>query len=100
MFLGPPFHVRTALRFLMFGADVRGYHRLDVALLTLFRVCLGDFDISSLQVCLLLLVRAVLRLVAQYSRRIVGPLFFIGYIVLGSFIVLSMFISIVNDAYR
>merc|ERR1711991_815490 len=50
---------------------------------TLLRAMLGDFDFESM----------------QYSNRVFGPVYFIFFMVLVFFIMLSLFLAILNDAY-
>ena len=50
---------------------------------TLFRVILGDFDFNSLEA----------------ANRVLGPMFFLSYVFLVFFVLLNMFIAIINDTY-
>lgn len=68
---------------LAFGTDVPGYHTFIDTFFTLLRTLLGDFDFESM----------------QRSNRVFGPLYFLSFIVLVFFILLSMFMAILNDAY-
>ena len=50
---------------------------------TLFRLILGDFDFMAL----------------QRANRILGPAYFILYVFFVFFILLNMFLAIINDTY-
>jgi len=50
---------------------------------TLFRIILGDFNFQAL----------------QQANRILGPAFFILYVFFVFFILLNMFLAIINDTY-
>lgn len=51
--------------------------------LTLFRVILGDFDFLGM----------------QNAKQFWGPFYFISYIFMVFFVLLNMFLAIVNDTY-
>ncbi|KNC51890.1 polycystic kidney disease 2 [Thecamonas trahens ATCC 50062] len=68
---------------LAFGTDVPGFHTFIDTFFTLLRSLLGDFDFVAM----------------QESNRVFGPLYFVVFIVLVFFILLSMFMAILNDAY-
>ena len=61
-----------------------GFQNLGKAMLTLFRALIGDFD-----------VEAMIKV-----DRLVGPLLFISFIVLGSLFLLNVFIAILSEAYE
>lgn len=50
---------------------------------TLFRVILGDFDFVSL----------------QQASKYLGPIYFISYVFFVFFVLLNMFLAIINDTY-
>ncbi len=50
---------------------------------TLFRIILGDFDYESI----------------ERAQRILGPLFFLTYVYFVFFVLLNMFLAIINDTY-
>ncbi len=56
---------------------------MQISRLTLYRIILGDFDFVGLR--------------KQYP--IWGPIYFIIYVFIGFFILLNMFMAIMNDAY-
>jgi polycystin 2 len=49
----------------------------------LFRIILGDFDFNSLEA----------------ANRVLGPMFFLTYVFIVFFVLLNMFIAIINDTY-
>ena len=50
---------------------------------TLFRIILGDFDFPTLEA----------------NSRVLGPIYFITYVFFVFFVLLNMFIAIINDTY-
>jgi len=50
---------------------------------TLFRIILGDFDFQAL----------------QQANRVLGPAYFILYVFFVFFVLLNMFLAIINDTY-
>lgn len=50
---------------------------------TLFRIILGDFDFPTL----------------ESNSRIIGPIYFITYVFFVFFVLLNMFLAIINDSY-
>jgi len=54
-----------------------------MASFTLFRLILGDFDFQAL----------------QQANRVLGPAYFILYVFFVFFILLNMFLAIINDTY-
>jgi len=67
---------------LAFGHDEEGYSTLRMSFLALFEGMLGNLDTSVL-----------------HSPSFLGPLLFMAYVVVMIFVVLSMFLSIVDNAY-
>ncbi|KNC50965.1 polycystic kidney disease 2 [Thecamonas trahens ATCC 50062] len=68
---------------LAFGSDVEGYDTLGTTIFTMLLATLGEFDFEGL----------------RHSNRGFGPFFFFTFIILIFFIVLSMFLAIVDNAY-
>jgi len=68
---------------LAFGPDVFGFTSLGRTILTLFRAMLGDFNLDTLVA----------------SNYILGPFLFTLFIFLVFFVILSMFLSIVDESY-
>lgn len=50
---------------------------------TLFRIILGDFDFHQI----------------ENANRVLGPTFFITYVFFVFFVLLNMFLAIINDTY-
>uniref|UniRef100_A0A1I7Y2U4 PKD_channel domain-containing protein n=1 Tax=Steinernema glaseri TaxID=37863 RepID=A0A1I7Y2U4_9BILA len=69
--------------FLAFGCQIAEYSTIYSASFTLLRTILGDFDFNAL----------------QKANRVLGPIFFLTYIFLVFFVLLNMFLAIINDAY-
>ena len=53
------------------------------AVFTLLRTILGDFDFHEL----------------EQANRVLGPIFFITYVFFVFFVLLNMFLAIINDTY-
>ena len=68
---------------LAFGVDVFDFRTFTDTFFTVLRIMLGDFDFESM----------------QYSNRFFGPIYFVAFMVLVFFIMLSLFLAILNDAY-
>ena len=56
---------------------------IHFASFTLFRIILGDFDFHAL----------------EQANRVLGPIFFITYVFFVFFVLLNMFLAIINDTY-
>ncbi|CAL2039239.1 unnamed protein product [Caenorhabditis brenneri] len=69
--------------YLCFGTQIADYSNLYNAAFALLRLILGDFNFSALESC----------------NRFFGPAFFIAYVFFVSFILLNMFLAIINDSY-
>lgn len=59
------------------------YHVFGIYRFTLFRIILGDFDFHQI----------------ENANRILGPTFFITYVFFVFFVLLNMFLAIINDTY-
>ncbi|CAM9723011.1 unnamed protein product [Chrysoparadoxa australica] len=68
---------------LSFGNSVEDYRDFPSSALTLFKALVGEFDLT--------LVRD--------TNRFIGPLLFTSYILIMMFVVISMFLSIVNSTF-
>jgi hypothetical protein len=66
-----------------FGSELDAYMNLPVSVLTLFKAMLGDFDLDAL-------------VEVNYA---LGPFLFVLFIFLVFFVILSMFLSIVDESY-
>ncbi|XP_066304092.1 polycystin-2-like protein 1 isoform X2 [Branchiostoma lanceolatum] len=77
------FFAYAQLGYLVFGTQVKDFSTFPDAIFTLFRIILGDFDFNAL----------------EEANRVLGPMFFITYILLVFFVLLNMFLAIINDTY-
>ena len=77
MGMGQGFHIA-------FGFDVKDYQTISSSLLSLLRMAVGDFDYTEL----------------EDSHYMVGPLMFWIFIVLVYFILMSVFIALIAEAYE
>merc|ERR1719502_1041484 len=66
-----------------FGMDLADFKGGVTSIFTLMRMILGDFDFEALRA----------------NNKYLGPLLFLTFIVLVFFILLNMFLAIINDAY-
>lgn len=73
----------TQLGFLIFGSQVKDFSQFEKCIYTLFRIILGDFNFHQL----------------EDAHRILGPIFFITYVFFVFFVLLNMFLAIINDTY-
>ncbi|KAF1756231.1 hypothetical protein GCK72_012684 [Caenorhabditis remanei] len=69
--------------YLCFGTQIADYSNLYNSAFALLRLILGDFNFSALENC----------------NRFFGPAFFVAYVFFVSFILLNMFLAIINDSY-
>ncbi|CAF1031844.1 unnamed protein product [Adineta ricciae] len=71
------------LGYLLFGTMVDDYKTFAISIFTLFRIILGDFDFNAI----------------LDAHRILGPIFFLTYVFFVFFVLLNMFLAIINDTY-
>ncbi|CAF4587465.1 unnamed protein product [Rotaria sp. Silwood1] len=71
------------LGYLLFGTMVDDYKTFAISIFTLFRIILGDFDFDAI----------------LEAHRILGPIFFLTYVFFVFFVLLNMFLAIINDTY-
>jgi len=71
------------LGYLLFGTQVVDFRDLTNACFTLFRTILGDFNF----------------VVIEQADWIFGPLYFLSYIFFVFFVLLNVFLAIINDTY-
>jgi polycystin 2 len=71
------------LGYLIFGTQVYDFSSFAQSIYTLFRTILGDFDYEAI----------------QRAQRILGPIYFLSYIFFVFFVLLNMFLAIINDTY-
>merc|ERR1712070_1188637 len=67
----------------LFGSVIYEYSSFDKSLVALFLMLLGDFDYETL----------------RRVQPTFGPLFFVLYLVLVYFVLLNIFLAILNEAY-
>lgn len=77
------FFAYVQLGYLMFGANVSDYSSFTETGFTLFRIILGDFDFVAL----------------YDASGTMGALYFLSYIFFVFFVLLNMFLAIINDTY-
>jgi polycystin 2 len=77
------FFAYAQLGYLLFGPIVPDYSTFTTTMFTLFRIILGDFDFPTLQA----------------ASPILGPSFFLSYVFFVFFVLLNMFLAIINDTY-
>jgi polycystin 2 len=66
---------------------------------TLFRIILGDFDFNGKTKETNALVNVCDLLAILEAHRILGPIFFLTYVFFVFFVLLNMFLAIINDTY-
>ena len=69
--------------YLVFGQTIYNFSTFPESLFTLFRIILGDFDFHEL----------------EKADYVLGPIYFITYVFLVFFVLLNMFLAIINDTY-
>lgn len=72
-----------ALGYLLFGELDPDYQTFPKTMFTLFRTLLGDFDFVTLRTYF----------------PITGPMYFFSFVFIGFFVLLNMFMAIINDSY-
>ncbi|XP_066150967.1 polycystin-2-like protein 1 isoform X2 [Euwallacea fornicatus] len=71
------------LGYLVFGNQVEDFRSFGRSMFTLLRTILGDFDYETI----------------QKANSVVAPIYFLTYIMLVFFILINMFLAIINDTY-
>lgn len=77
------FFAYVQLGYLLFGSMLKDYSTIPNTIFALFRTILGDFDFPSLEA----------------AHRVLGPIYFISYIFFVFFVLINMFLAIINDTY-
>lgn len=77
------FFAYAQLGYLIFGTQIKDFSSIGSCIFTLFRIVLGDFDFHELEA----------------ANRILGPTFFMTYVFVVFFVLLNMFLAIINDTY-
>ncbi|RZC41347.1 polycystic kidney disease 2-like 1 protein [Asbolus verrucosus] len=77
------FFAFAELGYLLFGSQVEDFSSFGVAMFTLLRTILGDFDYQAI----------------ERANRVLAPIYFLSYIFFVFFVLLNMFLAIINDTY-
>lgn len=77
------FFAFAQLGYLLFGTQVRDFSNFYHAVFTLLRTILGDFNFHEI----------------EDANRVLGPIFFLAYVFFVFFVLLNMFLAIINDTY-
>ncbi|XP_045462540.1 polycystic kidney disease 2-like 2 protein [Harmonia axyridis] len=77
------FFAYSELGFLLFGSQVEDFRTFGHSMFTLLRTILGDFEYGLI----------------EEAHRILAPIYFLSYIFLVFFVLLNMFLAIINDTY-
>ncbi|XP_008934670.1 PREDICTED: polycystic kidney disease 2-like 2 protein, partial [Merops nubicus] len=77
------FFAYAQLGYLVFQSQVEEFSTFPNCIFTQFRIVLGDFNFQAIEA----------------ADRILGPLYFITFVVFVFFILLNMFLAIINDTY-
>jgi hypothetical protein len=68
---------------MVFGAGIQGYASMGPSMMTLFRALIGDFDVEAM----------------TKVDKVVGPVLFIMFIMIGMLFLLNVFIAVLSEAY-
>ncbi|KAF7252827.1 Polycystin-2 [Varanus komodoensis] len=71
------------LAYLVFGTQVDDFSTFQASVFTQFRILLGDFDFTEI----------------EEANRVLGPVYFTTFVFFMFFILLNMFLAIINDTY-
>uniref|UniRef100_A0AAY5ENT2 Polycystic kidney disease 2-like 1 n=1 Tax=Electrophorus electricus TaxID=8005 RepID=A0AAY5ENT2_ELEEL len=77
------FFAYAQLGYLLFGTEVESFSTFYKCIFTQFRIILGDFDYDGI----------------ERANRILGPIYFFTYVFFVFFVLLNMFLAIINDTY-
>ncbi|XP_028324033.1 polycystic kidney disease 2-like 1 protein [Gouania willdenowi] len=77
------FFAYAQLGYLLFGTEVESFSTFVKCIFTQFRIILGDFDYDAI----------------DRANRVLGPIYFITYVFFVFFVLLNMFLAIINDTY-
>ncbi|CAH6952351.1 Pkd2l1 [Phodopus roborovskii] len=77
------FFAYAQLGYLIFGTQVENFSTFVKCIFTQFRIILGDFDYNAI----------------DNANRILGPVYFVTYVFFVFFVLLNMFLAIINDTY-
>ncbi|KAJ6655408.1 hypothetical protein lerEdw1_005405 [Lerista edwardsae] len=71
------------LAYLVFGTQIDDFSTFQNSVFTQFRILLGDFDFTEV----------------EEANRVLGPVYFTTFVFFMFFILLNMFLAIINDTY-
>nr|XP_046257929.1 polycystic kidney disease 2-like 1 protein [Scatophagus argus] len=77
------FFAYAQLGYLIFGTEVESFSTFSKCIFTQFRIILGDFNYDAI----------------DRANRILGPIYFVTYVFFVFFVLLNMFLAIINDTY-
>uniref|UniRef100_A0A6P7F3I7 Polycystin-2-like isoform X1 n=1 Tax=Diabrotica virgifera virgifera TaxID=50390 RepID=A0A6P7F3I7_DIAVI len=77
------FFAYAELGYLVFGHQVENFSTFSISMFTLLRTILGDFNYPEI----------------EEANSVLAPIYFITYIFLVFFVLLNMFLAIINDTY-
>ncbi|TDH01032.1 hypothetical protein EPR50_G00175900 [Perca flavescens] len=77
------FFAYAQLGYLLFGTEVQSFSTFVKCIFTQFRIILGDFDFDAI----------------DRANRVLGPIYFVTYVFFVFFVLLNMFLAIINDTY-
>uniref|UniRef100_A0A669B9G5 Polycystin 2 like 1, transient receptor potential cation channel n=2 Tax=Oreochromis niloticus TaxID=8128 RepID=A0A669B9G5_ORENI len=77
------FFAYAQLGYLLFGTQVQTFSTFVKCIFTQFRIILGDFDFDAI----------------DSANRVLGPIYFVTYVFFVFFVLLNMFLAIINDTY-
>ncbi|KAM8859856.1 polycystin-2-like protein 1 [Spinachia spinachia] len=77
------FFAYAQLGYLLFGTEVKSFSTFVKCIFTQFRIILGDFDFDAI----------------DQANRVLGPIYFVTYVFFVFFVLLNMFLAIINDTY-
>ncbi|XP_076980518.1 polycystin-2-like protein 1 [Tamandua tetradactyla] len=77
------FFAYAQLGYLLFGTQVENFSTFIKCIFTQFRIILGDFDYNAI----------------DNANRLLGPAYFVTYVFFVFFVLLNMFLAIINDTY-
>ncbi|CAG0885259.1 unnamed protein product [Darwinula stevensoni] len=77
------FFAFAQLGYLLFGTQVEDFSTFGDSVFTLLRTILGDFNFHEI----------------EEANRVLGPIFFLSYVFFVFFVLLNMFLAIINDTY-
>ena len=69
--------------FSVFGTELQDYSSFQMTMVTQFSMTLGDFDFEALVM----------------TNPLLGPLYFFGFVGMNVFILMNVFLAIINDSY-